>query len=145
MGVQRSLSRAESLRSKNLSARHSPVESRSATFLPVARSNTMTQAITIFGHPVAPYPRTVRMMCIEKGVEHTLEVVELGTFDQEPHVSRHPWGKIPAMQHGDFALYESSAMCRYIDAIGSGPSLYLDEARGSAYVEQWISAHMCEG
>jgi glutathione S-transferase len=38
-------------------------------------------------------------------------------------IARHPFGKVPALQHGDYQLYETAAISRYIDGAFSGPSL----------------------
>src|SRR2546430_7338943 len=36
-------------------------------------------------------------------------------FWEEPHLSRHPFAKIPAFEHDGFQLYETQAILRYID------------------------------
>ena len=38
-----------------------------------------------------------------------------GAHREEPHLSRHPFGKMPAFEHDGFALYETQAILRYID------------------------------
>jgi glutathione S-transferase len=77
------------------------------------------------------------MTCIEKAVPHTLEPVELGT---EAHAALHPWKRVPILRHGDVELYETSAITRYIDEIGSGAPLVPATTGARAVMEQWISA-----
>jgi glutathione S-transferase len=59
----------------------------------------------------------------------------------------HPYGKIPAIRHGDFTLYETSAILRYIDEAFDGPPLAPKDAKGRARMEQWISTIQayCDG
>lgn len=92
--------------------------------------------IVIFGNLTASYVRTVRMVCMEKGLEHGTEPVPAGS---EANFKVHPWGKVPAMQHGDLHLIESTAIARYLDEIGPGPSLLPSTAAARAKMEQWIS------
>jgi glutathione S-transferase len=44
------------------------------------------------------------------------------------------------MRHGDFTLYETSAIMRYIDEAFDGPRLVPADLRRRARMEQWISA-----
>jgi glutathione S-transferase len=51
----------------------------------------------------------------------------------------HPFGKIPALRHGDFELCESKAIADYIDRSFNGPALFPSDARERARAEQWVS------
>lgn len=57
---------------------------------------------------------------------------------QQPHLLRQPFGQVPALDDEGFALYESRAMARYIDAKAGAP-LTPKEAHARAIMEQWIS------
>ncbi|HRC58864.1 MAG TPA: glutathione S-transferase family protein [Kofleriaceae bacterium] len=96
--------------------------------------------IVLFGPAPSSYVRTARMVCVEKGLEHALEPLELGSA---AHLKVHPWGKVPAMRHGDVQLIETSAIARYVDEVGPGPSLLPDTAAARAVMEQWISTINC--
>lgn len=48
----------------------------------------------------------------------------------------HPAGKIPVLEEGDFALFESEAICRYLCAKAGG-RLLADDPRDQAVVDQW--------
>jgi glutathione S-transferase len=41
----------------------------------------------------------------------------------EAHRQLHPFGRIPVIEHGDFTLYETQAILRYIDATVPEPTL----------------------
>ena len=58
----------------------------------------------------------------------------------EAYRELHPFGKIPAMRHGDVTLFETSAIARYIDETFPGPRLQPADPRERAVMNQWISA-----
>jgi glutathione S-transferase len=69
----------------------------------------------VYGPAGSTYIWSVRLALAEKGVAHDLVDVPLGAHREEPHLSRHPFGKVPAFEHDGFALYETQAILRYID------------------------------
>ncbi|MBX3158017.1 MAG: glutathione S-transferase family protein [Deltaproteobacteria bacterium] len=93
--------------------------------------------IKLYGPPASSYVRTARLVCLEKSVPHVLEPIELGS---DAHGERHPWHRVPVLEHGDVRLYETSAIARYVDEIGEGPSLVPARPPERAAMEQWISA-----
>jgi glutathione S-transferase len=88
------------------------------------------------GVPHSNYVWVVRIAAVEKGVPYKLTAVR-------PHSAEvdtiHPFGKIPVMRHGDLELFESKAICSYIDQAFEGPPLMPRDARGAALAEQWVS------
>ncbi|MDP6353296.1 MAG: glutathione S-transferase family protein [Alphaproteobacteria bacterium] len=92
--------------------------------------------VTIYGVPVSTYVRTARLACEEKGVAYDLEPFA----SQSPEIRElHPWGKIPAMRHGDFTFYETLAITKYIDAAFDGPDLQPRDLKTRAIMNQMIS------
>lgn len=93
--------------------------------------------LVLYGYPQSNYVRAARMACVEKGVPYALELAA-------PHspaiLELNPFGRMPAMRHGDFTLYETSAILRYIDGAFDGPRLTPSDPRQHAKMEQWISA-----
>ena len=71
------------------------------------------------------------MTLAETNTPYELVVVDFakGEHKQEPHLSRQPFGQVPALKDGDFELYESRAMCRYINDKVNGPLVPRDLAR----------------
>jgi glutathione S-transferase len=92
--------------------------------------------LEIIGAPQSNYVWCCRIACAEKGVPHKL--IEIRPFSPEAKAT-HPFGKIPALRHGDVTLYESKAICTYIDRAFDGPPLIPLEAYPGALCEQWIS------
>ena len=99
--------------------------------------------IEIVGVDMSPFVRTCRIACVEKGVSYDLSFDYpngLEDLQSDAHLALHPFGRMPVMRHGDFVLFESSAICRYIDGTFDGAALVPGERRQAAIMEQWISA-----
>lgn len=101
-----------------------------------ARGSAAT--LTLLGDVRSSYTRTVRMALAEKGLAYTLQACA-------PHspeiVAVHPFGRIPALRDGEIALFETSAIVRYLDeGFGDGASLLPGSVLGRAHCEQWVSA-----
>lgn len=97
----------------------------------------------IYGPGQSSYVRSARLVAEEKGISYELcEMSEAGQvrWGSSAHLALHPYGKVPALKVGDFTLFETSAICRYLDEIGGGMPLQPDNAEGRALMEQWISA-----
>ena len=94
----------------------------------------------LFGADYSVYVRIARLVLIEKGVDHELVPVDVFAEGGLPgwYLELNPFGKIPALEHGDFRLYETSAITRYIDEAFSGPPLQPLEARARAVMNQII-------
>ncbi|MDB6091273.1 MAG: putative glutathione S-transferase [Gammaproteobacteria bacterium] len=94
--------------------------------------------IVIYGIPGSPYLRSALLGLEEKRAPYRLAVLSMGAGRTEEYLQRQPFGRIPTMEHGDFRLYETQAMLRYIDAVGTGPSLQPKDARAAARMNQVI-------
>ena len=60
-------------------------------------------------------------MRIMKGAAYRVHVIAPRESKGEAHLKRHPFGRVPAFQHGDFSLYETQAILRYIDDVFPDP------------------------
>jgi glutathione S-transferase len=94
--------------------------------------------IVIHGVPGSPYVRSALLGLEERGLRYQLAVLPKGTVRSEEHLLRHPFGRIPVMDHGDFRLYETQAILRYVDGLGSGPSLVPQHPQAAARMNQII-------
>jgi len=88
----------------------------------------VTAEPVLYGAPYSVYVRIVRLALAEKGVPYRLEPIDIFAPGGPPadHLERHPFGKIPAFRHGDFGLYETDAILRYVDEGFDGPALTPD-------------------
>lgn len=95
----------------------------------------------IFGNPLSTCTRKVLTTLHEKQAPFDFVNVDLakGAQKSPEYLARQPFGQVPALEDGDFRMYESRAMIRYLDQILSGPALTPGDPRGRALMEQWIS------
>jgi glutathione S-transferase len=93
---------------------------------------------TIQFHSMAEsaYLWTAMHVADEKGVDYELVPLTLGSPE---HLALHPFGKMPAVQHGEVTLYETLAIAHYIDRAFAGPPLQPADPLGQAQVLRWIS------
>jgi glutathione S-transferase len=56
----------------------------------------------------------------------------------EKLLARNPNALVPVIQDGDFVLWESNAICRYLARKAPRGALYPEDVRARASVEQWM-------
>lgn len=95
--------------------------------------------IIIHGVPGSPYVRQPILACEEKGVAWELRPLGPGQSKQPEHLARHPFGKMPAIEHDGFQLYETQAILRYIDAAFPEPPLTPTDPKGIARMSQVLN------
>ncbi len=97
--------------------------------------------VRLYGAAYSVYVQAGRMALHEKGVAYELVPVDVFADDRVPYayLTLHPFGRIPALEHVDFRLYETSAITRYIDEAFDGPRLQPVEPRQRARMNQFIS------
>ena len=93
--------------------------------------------------PGSPYGRAVLATLEEKNAAYRFAPVAPGTLRAEPHISRHPFGKIPVLDHGDFSLYETQAILRYLDRVLPDPRLTPTDPRAAARMDQAMNVNDC--
>lgn len=86
--------------------------------------------------PGSPFSRSVMAALEEKGADWRLAALQPGAARQDPHLSRHPFGRIPVLEHDGFTLYETQAILRYLERVLPDPPLTPTEAREAARMDQ---------
>ena len=86
--------------------------------------------------PGSPFGRAVLAVLEEKGAPYRLAPLAPGQHRAEPHLSRHPFGRVPTLEHGDFSLYETQAILRYLDRVLPTPALTAADPRAAARMDQ---------
>lgn len=101
----------------------------------------MTAPPRLFGADYSVYVRIARLCLIEKGIEHQLVPLDIFAAGGPPadYLAKHPFGRIPAFEHQDISLYETSAITRYIDEAFEGPHLQPLDPLHRARCNQLIS------
>ncbi len=96
--------------------------------------------LVLHGYRYSVYLRIVRLALAEKGVRY--DRVEVNPFAPDMPVSYltlHPFGRVPALVHDGFALYETGAITRYVDRAFPGPALQPTGPHALARMDQIIS------
>lgn len=95
-------------------------------------------SLVLYGPAYSTYTRTARLALEEKGVAYELQEVDIlkGAGRSPEHLARHPWGKVPVLDHDGFALFETFAITRYVDEAFPGPGLQPEDARSRARMTQ---------
>lgn len=95
----------------------------------------------VYGHPMSTCTQKVLTVLAEKEHKADFVLVDLmkGETKSAEHVARQPFGVVPTIDHDGFTLYESRAICRYLDEALPGAKLTPATARDRGMMEQWIS------
>src|SRR5207244_2585536 len=93
------------------------------------------------GGSMGELPETTVMVTVkEQRADHGIETV-VTLLHSEPVTAICPFGRVPAFRDGDFTLYETSAIIRYLDESFDGPSLVAGTTEKRAMMEQWTSLY----
>ena len=97
--------------------------------------------ITLWGFDGSTYVRTVKMLLAEKGVTQ-IKQIPLNVLKGEPkaaeHLQRHPFGKVPVLDHDGMRLLETTAITRYLNDVLPGKSLIPQAAKDRARMDMVI-------
>jgi glutathione S-transferase len=102
-------------------------------------------ALKVFGHPMSGGTRLVLMALAEKKAEYELVPLEFAKGDHKKpeHLARQPFGKVPAIEHDGFILFESRAIAGYIGEF-PGASFMPTDSKDRALVVQWVNVEYGE-
>src|SRR5947209_15786054 len=93
----------------------------------------------VYGFPRSTYVNIVRLILTHKDVPYVFHDLEPAMGKPE-HLALHPFNRVPILRHGDFAVYETSAIVGYLEDTFPTPALQPKNARERARMNQWISA-----
>jgi glutathione S-transferase len=98
----------------------------------------MNDTITLFGYHYSVYTRIARLVLMHKHVSFEIEEVDPFGPLPEGYDKLHPFGRVPALRHGRFELFETGAITRYVDRVFDGPSLQPSAPADLARMDQVI-------
>ncbi|XYH99371.1 glutathione S-transferase family protein [Sorangium sp. So ce1128] len=103
---------------------------------PTTRSTLMK----LYDFAYSPNSRKVRAVAYELGIEleHAHVNILKGESRAPAFLAKNPNGRVPILEDGDFVLWESNAIIRYL-AARQGTSLVPAGAREQADVDRWLS------
>ena len=93
--------------------------------------------VTLFGFPRSTFVKVAGLILTARGVDYRFYNTEEEMY-LPVHLTRHPFGRVPVLQHDDFMLYETSAIAAYVDEVFPGPKLTPDDPRKRAKMNQLI-------
>jgi glutathione S-transferase len=96
-------------------------------------------SLVLHGYRYSVYNRIVRLALAEKGVAY--DRVEVNPFAPDvpaAYLALHPFGRVPALVHDGFTLYETGAIIRYIDRAFPGPALQPADPQALARMDQIV-------
>lgn len=103
----------------------------------------------IYGNTMSP--AVLKVLYCANALEARYEYVALdmmqGDHQSEQYKKIHPAGKVPCLVDGDFTLFESNAICKYL-ARQSKSEYYPVDIKAQAVVDQWtdfVSIHVQNG
>src|ERR1700730_17996725 len=91
--------------------------------------------------PGSPFGRAVLASLQEKGAAYRFSQVALGTLRSPEHLARHPFGRVPVLEHDGFFLYETQAILRYLDRVLPEPELTPADPKGAARMDEGINVN----
>ncbi|KAL1833517.1 hypothetical protein ACET3Z_003168 [Daucus carota] len=98
--------------------------------------------VKVFGSLRGACPQRVLACLLELDLDYEFVHVDLdsGEHKQPPFLLRQPFGQVPAIEEGDFKLFESRAIIRYYAAkyAEKGVKLIGNTLEERALVEQWL-------
>jgi glutathione S-transferase len=97
-------------------------------------------SLIVYGAPLSPFVRKLRLCLIEKGLDYQLEIVT--PFGQpEWYRELNPLGRIPAFRDGELTLADSSVICQYLEErYPDTPTLFGDDAAQAARI-RWLEKY----
>src|SRR5262252_3065511 len=94
--------------------------------------------LIVYGFPRSTFVNIVRLVLTHKEVPYTFHDLEL-EMGKPSHLALHPFDRVPILRHGDFTVYETSAIVAYIDETFPRLPLQPIDIPGRARMDQWIS------
>jgi glutathione S-transferase len=91
--------------------------------------------------PGSPFGRAVLIALEEKSAPYRVCPVAPANLRAAAHLARHPFGRVPVLEHGDFHLYETQAILRYLDRVLPHPPLTPAAPRTAARMDQLMNVN----
>ncbi|KIM92927.1 hypothetical protein OIDMADRAFT_36174 [Oidiodendron maius Zn] len=104
--------------------------------------------LKLIGVPQSTCTTRLLIVFAEKDLEFSLYQPDLANGEQKrkPHTDKHPFGVIPVLEDGDFRIFESRAIARYLAVKyhdrGSPLVPPVGDTKAWALFEQWASVEL---
>jgi len=95
--------------------------------------------VTLFGFPRSVYVQMAGIVLTHKEVPYAFHDLE-AEMNTPSHLALHPFERVPILRHGEFTVYETAAIVRYVDDAFAGDNLTPEDPQSRGRMHQWISA-----
>lgn len=100
----------------------------------------MNSPLTLYGMTGSVYTRVAEIVLVEKGLSYQHQEVDpFETPIPAEYAALHPFGRVPVLKHGEFALYETQAITTYLDTAFPGAALIPSDDKARARMIQVMS------
>src|SRR5260370_11162746 len=106
-------------------------------------SDVCSSDLEFIVHSIAgsPFGRAVLTTLEEKGVSYRFAPLAPGGLRSPEHLARHPFGRVPVLEHDGFLLYETQAILRYLDRVLPNPALTPADPKRAARMDQVMNVN----
>lgn len=96
---------------------------------------------TLYWGSGSPFAWRAMLALVAKGIDFDSQLLSFsaGEHKTDAYLALNPRGKVPVLVHDGFALYESGAIVRYLDAVVPEPSLFGGTPQERATVDCWMT------
>jgi len=91
--------------------------------------------------PGSPFGRAALTTLEEKGARYSFSPLAPGGLRSPEHLARHPFGRVPVLEHDGFLLYETQAILRYLDRVLPNPALTPADPKRAARMDQVMNVN----
>lgn len=93
--------------------------------------------VQVYSAKACPFAHRTRLVLLEKGIDFQLTEIDLQNKpDWFTQISR--YGKVPAIKHGNYEIYESAIINEYLNDVFPEPPLLPDDPGARAIARIWI-------
>jgi len=89
--------------------------------------------------PGSPFARAALATLEEKGAKYRLVPMTPQDMRGARHLALHPFGRVPILEHGEFRVYETQAILRYLDRVLPKPALTPLDPQLAARMDQLMN------
>eukprot|EP01118_Nematostelium_gracile_P013782 TRINITY_DN5247_c0_g1_i3.p1 TRINITY_DN5247_c0_g1~~TRINITY_DN5247_c0_g1_i3.p1 ORF type:complete len:210 (-),score=63.08 TRINITY_DN5247_c0_g1_i3:42-671(-) len=96
----------------------------------------------LVGSPLSTCTQRIMVIANEVGAELEINSPDFAKLEHKSEAylaNEHPFGKIPVLHDGNYKLFESRAIARYIADKSNNTNVYPRDTEVRGLVEQWIS------
>ena len=107
-------------------------------------NNNAMSTYTLVGHHGSTCSRTVIATLEEVGAQYDIKTIDIMTGEHKAadYIAKYqPFGQIPALVDGDYILFESRAIARYVASKANAEELYPTDLKARGLVDAWLSVN----